>query len=412
MATIYPYRRLINDPVTGKRVRSNKAEKDAYSLAWKNHKGRRQSKIFRGTRKDAERFLNKIVADVDSINAGLKMPPERNILFNVAYERYLKNRGTECQENTIERYRKSLKAFQRYFPRDIKLQDIRRREIEEFREKRSDDITPTGVEIDLRHLKAFFNWCYNLEMISKTPFQGVKISRIETPVRFLSHSEIKTLNKAIAESDNTNLKDLVIFYLNSGARANEILPPRFTWNNVGKDRIKLIGKREKIRYIAINPVMREILDRRRNLPYPFPLKYRHVYRTIVEKLFAKAKIENANVHTLRKTTGALLIEMGVDIYRVSKFLGHSSVTVTEKHYVDLLKKDHVDMSNLLATIFKSDTQMICKNGTTSDQTSADLAKSENAINSRKIDLLRREIGVARDGIEPPTQGFSVPCSTD
>ncbi|MFA4838721.1 MAG: tyrosine-type recombinase/integrase [Candidatus Neomarinimicrobiota bacterium] len=47
---------------------------------------------------------------------------------------------------------------------------------------------------------------------------------------------------------------------------------------------------------------------------------------------------NANIHSLRKTAGYLLIESGVDIYRVSKFLNHSSVTVTEKHYADLLRK--------------------------------------------------------------------------
>jgi len=37
----------------------------------------------------------------------------------------------------------------------------------------------------------------------------------------------------------------------------------------------------------------------------------------------------------------------VDIYRVSKFLGHSSVKVTEKHYVDFLKADYQDMSAML-----------------------------------------------------------------
>ena len=62
------------------------------------------------------------------------------------------------------------------------------------------------------------------------------------------------------------------------------------------------------------------------------------------KYYKRAGIENANVHTLRKTCGALLIQNGVDIYRVSKWLGHSTVTVTEKHYVDLLRGDYDDIS--------------------------------------------------------------------
>ncbi len=86
-----------------------------------------------------------------------------------------------------------------------------------------------------------------------------------------------------------------------------------------------------------------------------------------------------------------ITQAGVDIYRVSKFLGHSSVTVTEKHYVDLLKKDHMDMSNILGNIINSDTQMIRTNNTKPDQFSADLATSDKSIKTRKLELLRREI---------------------
>ena len=38
---------------------------------------------------------------------------------------------------------------------------------------------------------------------------------------------------------------------------------------------------------------------------------------------------------LRATFASMLIEKGVDIYTVSRLLGHSSVKVTEKHYVAL-----------------------------------------------------------------------------
>ncbi|MBT7939581.1 MAG: tyrosine-type recombinase/integrase, partial [Candidatus Marinimicrobia bacterium] len=53
-----------------------------------------------------------------------------------------------------------------------------------------------------------------------------------------------------------------------------------------------------------------------------------------------AGIKDANVHVLRKTFGSLLIQKQLaDIYVVSKLLGHSSVKVTETHYVDLLKEN-------------------------------------------------------------------------
>ncbi|MEA3288253.1 MAG: tyrosine-type recombinase/integrase [Candidatus Marinimicrobia bacterium] len=75
--------------------------------------------------------------------------------------------------------------------------------------------------------------------------------------------------------------------------------------------------------------------------------YSAVSQSLSRRLFHSAEIPDANLHTLRKTAGARLIQKGVDIYRVSKFLGHSSVKVTEKHYVDLLEVDYQDMSALL-----------------------------------------------------------------
>ncbi len=82
----------------------------------------------------------------------------------------------------------------------------------------------------------------------------------------------------------------------------------------------------------------------------FPYAYDGVYQRLVRKYFRLAGIEDAGIHILRKTAGALLIQAGVDIYRVSKFLGHSSVGVTERHYVDLLSNDYEDMSKVLEKI--------------------------------------------------------------
>ncbi len=53
------------------------------------------------------------------------------------------------------------------------------------------------------------------------------------------------------------------------------------------------------------------------------------------------------IHDLRRTCGAWLIQEGVDIYRVSKYLRHSSVTVTEKYYVDILPSDLTDIASIM-----------------------------------------------------------------
>ena len=65
----------------------------------------------------------------------------------------------------------------------------------------------------------------------------------------------------------------------------------------------------------------------------------------------KAGIENITLHDLRKTFGSLLIAQKVDIYRVSKLLRHSSVTVTESHYVDILDRDLEETVKKLDCLF-------------------------------------------------------------
>ena len=74
-------------------------------------------------------------------------------------------------------------------------------------------------------------------------------------------------------------------------------------------------------------------------------KDRDYYRT--------AKIKNATLHTLRKSFGSLLIQEGhADIYKVSKLLGHSSVKVTERHYIHLLDENYQTSINGLDNILK------------------------------------------------------------
>jgi integrase len=50
-------------------------------------------------------------------------------------------------------------------------------------------------------------------------------------------------------------------------------------------------------------------------------------------------LHDARFHDLRRTFGYNLVRQGMSIFKVSKLLGHSSVTTTEKHYAPLLTTD-------------------------------------------------------------------------
>ena len=46
-------------------------------------------------------------------------------------------------------------------------------------------------------------------------------------------------------------------------------------------------------------------------------------------------LTDMDAHGLRRTAGVLWFAKGLDIYRISRLLGHSSVTTTEKAYVGI-----------------------------------------------------------------------------
>ena len=52
----------------------------------------------------------------------------------------------------------------------------------------------------------------------------------------------------------------------------------------------------------------------------------------LKKAFVKAGTADGHPHPFRGTAAVELLKAGVDIRKVSKFLGHSSVTTTEKYY--------------------------------------------------------------------------------
>jgi len=214
------------------------------------------------------------------------------------------------------------------------------------------DLSSLGIQI--RTLKAFFNHQIKYGLMDRNPTQGLKLPKPpKKKIRFLSQDEIETF---LSKVDNPDYHDLFVTYLNTGARHNELLPGSFTWEDIDLKgrRLQLTGKGSS-GYVPMNNIVHEILSRRKasGLEYPFPMSYSYLYKKF-KKYMKKAKIDGVTLHDLRKTFGSLLIAQKVDIFRVSKLLRHSSVTVTEAHYIDILDRDLEETVGVLDELFKKE----------------------------------------------------------
>ncbi|MCH8024557.1 MAG: site-specific integrase, partial [Candidatus Marinimicrobia bacterium] len=176
-------------------------------------------------------------------------------------------------------------------------------------------------------------------------------------------SEIDTSNQ-----HQVDARDLILFYLYTGARLSEGLTPVFTWANVGQGALHFPHtKMSKSRTIPMPEKVREILESRKHLPEgPFPFTTAVAYSRI-KRFFRGIGIQDASPHTLRKTAGSLFYLATRDIFAASRFLGHSSVTVTEQHYQGLIQSLQVENARKFEDVLSRNLLHICYDTTKGHQ---------------------------------------------
>ena len=137
------------------------------------------------------------------------------------------------------------------------------------------------------------------------------------------------------EIKDERFNSFVRFAYYTGARAGEI---RCLQRNSIFPKHLVVNGKSGNRIIKLNSQAREILNQMDEL-----WSYRrdfvsHKFKKEVRRL----GIPDIRFHDLRRTFGYNLIRQGRPIYEVSKLLGHSSVTTTERHYAPLLTTEIED----------------------------------------------------------------------
>ncbi len=328
----------------------------AYVITYYNLSGRRRSKTVYCTYEEAveweRRLEERKQARKLASNAGENFHVSVRVMLSTSMKDYLHSVSSHKAPATKKIEEWVFASFQAAVD-DLPLAEINLKLMEGYVADRiyKDKISPTSLGMEIRTLKAFFNHQMKYGLIERNPTAGLKLPKPEKKkIRFLSQDEIE---KFLSKVDNPDYHDLFVTYLNTGARHNELLPESFTWDDVDLKgrRLQLTGKGSS-GYVPMNNIVHEILSRRKasGLEYPFPMSYSYLYKKF-KKYMKKAKIEDVTLHDLRKTFGSLLIAQKVDIFRVSKLLRHSSVTVTESHYIDILDRDLEETVGVLDKLF-------------------------------------------------------------
>lgn len=211
----------------------------------------------------------------------------------------------------------------------------------------------------LRNIKVFFNWMEENKIIKKNSVSKVKyIKQIRNPKDQLTDSEIKVLFKAYDLTKFHEFRDYTIvnLLLDSGMRLSETL--NLTINDVDFVRRTILipahitkGKKERVVFYSqtVSKILNSWLrfkDTFQETELLFPTQrtnsvlsapnFERNFRIIIKRAGIK---KNITPHGLRNNFARRFLLANGDIYTLSRILGHSSVTVTEKMYLDLLKED-------------------------------------------------------------------------
>lgn len=193
----------------------------------------------------------------------------------------------------------------------------------------------------MKSLKVYIHDAILHEKIDRDPSIGIKIKRGEyEQTRWLTEEEVhKIENAKLSSGSLVRVRDLFIFSCYSGLAFSDLMDFKPDKLENDGDNTYLYGKRVKTgkEYIVlILPKAQEILEKyNNNLP-----KYSNQqYNKRLKDLAAEAKIDKPlSSHWARITFGFMALNSGVRIEVVSKAMGHSTISETQRTYSRILKK--------------------------------------------------------------------------
>ena len=221
------------------------------------------------------------------------------------------------------------------FFRGRHLHEIGPLDIEKYKRKRREEVSPATVNRELSGLRNIYNRAIEWAMAAKNPVKLVKFFREdEGRLRFLEKEEIKKLYNACPEY----LKSIVALAVCTGMRKGEILSLKWPDVDFRRKIITILKtKSQKKREIPVGAGIASLLLKQRkhpDSPYIFCHKdgrcigsFKKAFKTALKR----TGITDFLFHDLRHTFASHLVMSGVDLKTVQEIMGHASFRTTLRY---------------------------------------------------------------------------------
>ncbi len=315
-----------------------------------------------GTNKrDAERILRDVKLKIATEGVGLTL---RGSHPSEALQEYL-TYSKEVRKNVpnyVRYQRQILEGFVQEC-RVTKLEQIRPADVARWLQGRAQKVAVSTVRQNFKRARGFLRWCVRFGYLPHNPSDSVDNLPVPArrPIRFCSTAEVE----ALLNHSEEPLRTMILVGVYAGLRIGEIR--HLTWDciDLADSRGVLhvwvsdefIPKDREGRRIPLHPKLRTALDTMHGDNGVTGLLFRSSKGKILHERYVARTITQAaqraglpgpyNFRMLRRTFGSWLTMAGVDMHRIAKLMGHSSVVITEKHYAELRPETlHDDIDRL------------------------------------------------------------------
>jgi integrase/recombinase XerD len=265
-----------------------------------------------------------------------------------AGERYLTDvKARQLNEATVYKYRLLFKQIgdfaARYGIRYLKELDLQT--LDRFRSEWKDG--PRSSLKKLERLRAFLRFCERRKWISDNPALDLKAPKIQNrPTLPFTHAEMLKILAAFDKytdragvANAQRLKAFVLLLRFSGMRIGDTV--KCGVDRITNNKLFLYTQKTGVPVHCVLPrfVVQELETAPKSSGGHFFWTGNSKLHSAIGKwqrrlqtLFTLAEVQGGHAHRFRDTFAVELLLVGVPLERVSVFLGHQSVRITERHY--------------------------------------------------------------------------------
>ena len=260
-------------------------------------------------------------------------------------------------KHTVKSYLTDLDQFVSYIGANFDIQDdlnkinfqIIRSWIASMLEK---GISPRSVNRKISTLKTYFKFLLRNKFLEENPMLKVVSpkSKKRLPV-FIEQDQMEALLTEVVFEDGfigqRNKLIIELFYV-TGIRLSELINIKIKDIDFYNQSIKVLGKREKDRFIPLSASMIHLLEsfiKENNLKeFLFTnfegnkLYTKLVYRIVKKYIGQISSVNKKSPHILRHTFATHMLNNGADINAIKELLGHANLSATQVYTHNTIEK--------------------------------------------------------------------------